>query len=164
VLGLAYALAQVGGAAGAACLLAGLGWAEVVSAAAPAIAATMNPSSAVALEAVATFFLVLVLFGSSLDERAPRVIHPLAVGLTVSVGVLSIGAFTGGALNPARFLGPALVAQHWTGSAVYVAGPCLGASLAAVLMQFFFLDAPLTEFAREFGLEEQPAAEERRAA
>jgi glycerol uptake facilitator-like aquaporin len=171
VLGVAYWLAQLSGAITAAVLFACLGWTDVLGAATPGIAATVTLPAAVVLEAVATFFLVLVVFGSSLDERAPRVIHPLAVGLTVSVGVLSIGGFTGAALNPARFLGPALVAGHWSGWVVYIAGPCLGGSLAAVLMQFFFLESPLDvqdpagsraeAFAREFG---QAEPEERKAA
>jgi glycerol uptake facilitator-like aquaporin len=170
LLGAAYWLAQLGGAIGAAGLFAGLGWADVLAAATPAVrtagaaSTTVTVPAAIMLEAVATFFLVLVVFGSALDERAPRVIHPLAVGLTVAVGVLSIGAFTGGALNPARYLGPALVAQRWTGGMVYVAGPCLGGSLAAVLMQFFFLDSPATEFAQEFGLQAPTDSEERQAA
>jgi MIP family channel proteins len=165
VLGAAYWLAQFGGAVMAVALFAILGWADAVSAATPAIQGdSVTLPAAVMLEAVATFFLVLVVFGSTLDERAPRVIHPLAVGLTVTVGVLSIGAFTGAALNPARFAGPALVAGQWTEWVVYVAGPCLGGSLAAVLMQFFFLDSPAAEFAREFGLSEPAEADQQRAA
>ncbi len=163
VLGLAYWLAQLGGAMGAAWLFAGLDL-PGASPALPAIAAGVTVPAAVVLEAVAVFFLVLVVFGSSLDERAPRVIHPLAVGLTVSVGALAIGAFTGGLLNPARFLGQALLARQWTDWTVWVVGPCLGGGVAAVLMQFFFLDGPLSEFAQEFDLNDPPAGEDRRAA
>ena len=168
VLGVGYWLAQFGGAVVAASLFVALGLPGAASSGAPVIASgTATPVSlpgAVALEAVATFFLVLVVFGSSLDERAPRVIHPLTVGLTVSVGVLSIGAFTGAALNPARFAGPALVARQWNDWVVYIAGPCLGGSLAAVLMQFCFFDSSTTEFVREFGLSEPGEPQDQRAA
>jgi glycerol uptake facilitator-like aquaporin len=165
VLAVGYWLAQTGGAIAAALLFAALGWADAVSTAAPVVSGQgITLPAAVVLEAFATFFLVLVVFGSALDERAPRVIHPLAVGLTVTVAVLCIGTLTGGVLNPARYTGLALVAQQWTAWVVYVAGPCLGGSVAAVLMQFFFLDSPATEFAREFGLTDPADGEERPAA
>jgi glycerol uptake facilitator-like aquaporin len=161
VLGTAYWLAQFSGAVAAAVLFAGLGWIAVT----PEVHLEMvTVPAGVMVEAVATFFLVLVVFGSTLDERAPRVVHPLAVGLTVTVGVLALGPLTGGALNPARFAGPALVAQKWTHWVVYIAGPCLGGSLAAVLMQFFFLDSPAAELERELGLNEPAPGDERRAA
>jgi glycerol uptake facilitator-like aquaporin len=166
VLGAAYWLAQLGGAVSAALLVAVLGWPDGTAVGAPAsTTANVSVPAAIVLEATASFFLVLVFFGSALDRRAPRVIHPLAVGLTVTVGVLSIGSFTGGALNPAQFVGPALVLRQWTHWFACIAGPCLGGSLAAVLMQYFFLESPAAEFAQEFGLTgKPPAAEERRVA
>src|SRR5580692_8375813 len=59
--------------------------------------------SALALEATATFFVVLVFFATLVDERGTfRAIAGFGIGLTVALGVLVAGPFTGGALNPAR--------------------------------------------------------------
>ena len=49
---------------------------------------------AVALEAIATFFLVFVVFGTAVDPKAPRV-GGFAIGLTVAADILAIGPLTG---------------------------------------------------------------------
>jgi glycerol uptake facilitator-like aquaporin len=140
LLGVGYWLAQMGGAAGAASLLMLLFGPAAVGGAVPSPAADVPLHAAVLLEVVATFFLVLVLFGTAVDPRGPKVIAPLAVGLTAAVGVLAVGPLSGGALNPARYFGPALAAQDLQRWVVYLAGPCLGGCIAAVLMQFVLLE------------------------
>src|SRR5436190_6268475 len=57
----------------------------------------------VIIEAVLTFFLVFVVYGSAVDARAPK-IGGLAIGLTVTLDILFGGPFTGAAMNPARVL------------------------------------------------------------
>src|ERR1700690_3363350 len=77
-----------------------------------------------ALEATATFFLVLVVFATVVDERgASRSVAGFAIGLTFALGILVAGPFTGGALNPARAFGPALAAHHWLNQLIYWVGP-----------------------------------------
>jgi aquaporin Z len=140
VLGVCYWLAQVAGAVVAACLLLLLFGPATVLAGLPAPAPALPLHVAVLLEAVATFFLVLVTFGTAIDPRGPKLIAPLAVGLTVGVGVLAIGPLTGAALNPARYFGPALAGLDLTRWVIYLAGPCLGGCIAAVLMQFVLFE------------------------
>jgi glycerol uptake facilitator-like aquaporin len=48
-------------------------------------------------------------------------------------------SITGGAMNPARAFGPALVANSWNAHLVYWVGPILGASLAALVYEFGIL-------------------------
>jgi glycerol uptake facilitator-like aquaporin len=71
-----------------------------------------NPENAflrgIALEAIATFFLVFVVYGTGIAPRGPK-IGGLAIGLIVTIGILAIGPHTGGALNPARMFGPWLI-------------------------------------------------------
>jgi MIP family channel proteins len=87
---------------------------------------------AIVLEAIATFFLTFVIFGTAVDPRAPRV-GGLAIGMAVTAGILSIGPLTGGSMNPARSFGPAVVMGIYQGQAAYWIGPIVGAVLAAVL-------------------------------
>ncbi|MCS7064015.1 MAG: aquaporin, partial [Methylacidiphilales bacterium] len=90
----------------------------------------------VTLEAIATFFLVFVVFGTGIDPRGPK-IGGLAIGFTVTIGILAIGPQTGGALNPARMIGPWLVSgglfgeNGWIQAIAYWIGPLLGGGVAA---------------------------------
>lgn len=109
---------------------------SVVQAGTPVIADGVNVVGAIVLEAIATFFLVLVVFGTVVDNRAPISIYPVAIGLTISAGIFAIGPLTGGALNPARGFGPAVVGGEWGGTAAWLVGPLLGAVMAWALYEF----------------------------
>jgi MIP family channel proteins len=94
---------------------------------------------AVTMEAVATFFLVTVIFGTAVDAKAPKV-GGLAIGLTIAADILAIGPFTGGSMNPARTFGPAVAAGYWEGHFIYWLGPIIGAVLAALVYENLFMD------------------------
>src|SRR5450755_498839 len=92
------------------------------------------------LEAVATFFLVLVVFATMVDERGTfRSIGGFGVGLTYTLGILVAGPFTGGAINPARAFGPAFASNHWLNQGIYWIGPLIGGFLAGLLYDSLFL-------------------------
>jgi MIP family channel proteins len=96
--------------------------------------------SGMALEGVATFFLVLVVFATMLDERGLfRSVAAFAIGLTVTLGILVAGPLTGGALNPARAFGPALASNHWLNWGIYWVGPLGGGFLAGLLYDSLYL-------------------------
>src|SRR2546422_11272114 len=86
----------------------------------------------VLIEAILTFFLVFVVYGTVVDARAPR-IGGLAIGLTVTLDILFGGPFTGAAMNPARTFGPALASGHWANQWIYWVGPLLGGALAVIV-------------------------------
>jgi MIP family channel proteins len=92
---------------------------------------------AVGVEAVLTFLLMLVIIAVASDRRSNGAVTGLAIGLTVVFDVLIGGAVTGGSMNPARSLGPALfhggaaLTAYW----VYVAGPAIGAVVAALVYE-----------------------------
>lgn len=92
---------------------------------------------AVSMEAVLTFFLMLVIISVATDKRVNGAVPGLAIGLTVVFDVLIGGPITGGSMNPARSLGPALfagdsaIANYW----IYVMGQSLGAVVAARLYE-----------------------------
>ncbi|MCW3053268.1 MAG: Aquaporin [Chthonomonadales bacterium] len=92
---------------------------------------------AVGVEATLTFFLMLVIIAVATDKRANGAVPGLAIGLTVVFDVLIGGAITGGSMNPARSLGPALfggatpLSVYW----IYILGPVLGAASASLLYE-----------------------------
>ena len=85
------------------------------------------------VEALITFILVFVVMAVATDERAPAAIAPVAVGFALAVGVFVAGPVTGGAVNPARSLGPMIVAGDLTSVWLYVLGPIVGGVLGALL-------------------------------
>ena len=100
---------------------------------------------ALVVEALVTFVLVLVIMAVATDERVPAPVAPLAVGAALAVGVLIAGPVTGGAVNPARALGPMLVAGKLTAFWVYLVGPIVGGVLAALVYDRFLADAEAPE-------------------
>lgn len=95
----------------------------------------------VIIEAILTFFLVFVVYGTAVDARAPK-IAGLAIGLTVALDILFGGPFTGAAMNPARTFGPALASGHWANQWVYWVGPLLGGALAGVVYGRWLIKQP----------------------
>ena len=100
----------------------------------------VSVGQAVLVEAVLTFFLVWVIFATAVDpEGAFGKVAGLAIGFTIAMGIMMGGPFTGAAMNPARALGPALVAGLWDGQWVYWIGPIAGGVVAATLYDLVIL-------------------------
>jgi len=103
-----------------------------------AVALQVTGGQAFLLEFVATFFLVIVVFGTAVDPKAPK-IGGLAIGLTVAADILAIGPLTGGSMNPARSFGPAVASGVFEAQIIYWAAPIAGGIVAALLYDFLFL-------------------------
>lgn len=96
----------------------------------PMLGAGVTPSMGFLLEFVLTFFLVTAVWGTAVDERAPR-IGGFGIGLTVLMDILVGGPLTGAAMNPARAFGAACASGVWATHWIYWAGPLLGGAAAA---------------------------------
>jgi len=136
-------VAQLAGATAAAFLLKTVvpeeTW-RVVSLGTPALARDFPVWAGISLEAITTFFLVLVVFATAVDEKgAFRSIAGFGIGLIISLGILVAFPFTGAALNPARAFGPALAAAHWAHQGVYWVGPLAGGFVAGLLYDSLYL-------------------------
>ncbi len=145
-LGLAYIIAQIigGGLAGFAVMACGLGK-DVVLSGTPIPAEGVSMVSAIIAEAICTFFLVMAVMTTAVDKRAPKM-GGLFIGLSVTISILAIGPLTGGAMNPARWLGPALVTmQNLGNAAIYFTGPIVGGAIAVLLYDYVLAPDPVAE-------------------
>src|SRR5690606_38879197 len=102
------------------------------------ISLDITATQAFMLEALMTFFVVFVIFGTAVDRASPK-IGGLAIGLTTMICTLAIYPLTGASLNPARSFGPALVTGIYEGQMIYWLGPILGAVIAGVLYDQLFM-------------------------
>lgn len=89
------------------------------------------------LEAILTFFLMMISMGTATDKRFVRADGGLAVGFVIIVCGLFANSLTGGSMNPARSLGPALFAGGEALSTIwlYFVGPFIGATLGALVYE-----------------------------
>jgi aquaporin NIP len=125
-----YMVAQVAGAVSAALLLRlTLGPDAPLGVTAP----TDSAGRALVWEAVLTFVLMLVITAVATDVRAVGEAAALAIGGAVTLGSLVGGPVSGASMNPARSLGPALVSGDLASLWIYLLGPVVGASLAALV-------------------------------
>lgn len=144
---IAYWIAQLAGGVAAAYLLLSLYQgqpvlaAKIVADGTPDLNTSVSMGQGVVIEAVLTFFLVFVVFGSAVDSRAPK-IGGLAIGLTIALDILFGGPLTGASMNPARTFGPALASGHWDHHAVYWVGPLLGGGLAGLIYGRYLIKQP----------------------
>lgn len=138
-----YWIVQFGGAALAALLLKWVLPAAIENQAhlgAPALGGGISAGGGVVVEAVLTFFLVIVVFATAVDPRGSfKQIAGLAIGFTITLDILVAGVLTGGAMNPARAFGPQLVANNWSHFWVWYIGPFAGGVIAASLYELLYL-------------------------
>jgi aquaporin Z len=104
----------------------------------PRLANEVTFMQGVWIEALLTFFLVSAVFGTAVSSEAPK-IAGFGIGLAIFVDALVGGSLTGAMMNPARAIGPALVAWQWNAHAVYWIGPLIGAGAAGALWKAVLL-------------------------
>lgn len=115
-------------------------------------AAGVTDLRALVVEALITFVLVLVIMAVATDERVPSTsTASVSVGFALAAAVFIGGPITGGAVNPARALGPMIAAGDLTSFWVYLLGPVVGAVLAALTYDRFLAAAEAPEVAGEAG-------------
>lgn len=136
----AYVGAQLLGAMAAALTLNAAFGDEIANATnvgAPSLLPGVSTGTALVLEIIMTFFLVLVVFGVAVDPKGSfSAVAGLPIGLVITMSILVGGPLTGAALNPARWFGPAAVSGSWTHWSVWVVGPLLGGVFAALVYDY----------------------------
>ena len=125
---LPYIAGQIAAATGAAALLRVLLGDRVLVG---ATTFSMPAGSAFTIEVVLTAFLMFVITAVATDKRSAPGFAALAIGATVALCALMGGPLTGASMNPARSLGPAIVAGLLDGQWLYLLAPVVGAQLGA---------------------------------
>jgi len=97
-------------------------------------------NSGFAIEAILTFFLVLVIFMAAVHKKATPGWHGFTIGGMVFLIHLVAVPLTGASVNPARTFGPALISGFWEFHWLYWAAPILGGIIAGVLMNYIYVN------------------------
>ena len=94
----------------------------------------ITPVQGLVVEIVLTFFLVNTIFNTAVNRKAGN-FAGLAIGLALVACIFMGGPLTRASLNPSRTLGPAIFSTdpQWHNIWLYFVGPCVGATLAALL-------------------------------
>jgi MIP family channel proteins len=129
----------IGGALGGFLAKASLGGMDITGGI-PALATGVTVGQGILVEAILTFLLVSVVYGTAVDPRFGARIGGLAIGLTVAADIMAGGPITGAAMNTARWLGPALAQGTFPDPVVYLVGPLLGAIVAGALWSYVLLE------------------------
>ena len=97
-------------------------------------------SSGFAVEAILTFFLVLVIFMTAVHKKASPGLHGFAIGGIIFLIHLVAVPLTGASVNPARTFGPALISGFWEFHWMYWAAPILGGIIAGLIMNYVYVN------------------------
>ena len=94
--------------------------------------------TALVTEFVLTLVLMVVIMATAVYERKPGGASQsgLAIGLWLGAAIFLALPITGGSLNPARTLGPDIVAWQFPFWWVYIVGPVIGAVVGAALWTY----------------------------
>jgi MIP family channel proteins len=101
----------------------------------PGLGADITPTLGIAIEFVLTMVLVIVVFGTAVDGRAPK-LGGLAIGFALGASILFAGPLTSSMLNPARWFGPAIAAGYLDDWYVWIVGPVLAGLVVGALWRF----------------------------
>ena len=91
---------------------------------------SVNTTRGFFMEALCTGLLMFVIL---LVTRKENNIYGIAIGGTVFISALLIGDYTGGSLNPARSLGPALISGDIEDILFYIFAPITGSMISTRL-------------------------------
>ena len=83
------------------------------------------------VEAIGTLLLVLVIVTVAGTRPSQSSLAPLAIGFALAAAIAVTGPITGAGLNPARALGPMLIAGKFNDWWIYLVAPVAAAALGA---------------------------------
>jgi aquaporin Z len=136
---LLYWVAQFAGGFAAA-FLAYAAWGRAIALGASHPGPQITQLEAVLSEVVLTLLLMMVILMTAEEAAAVGKSAALAVGFTVAACGFFAGPISGASMNPARSIPPQLLGGAGDLAWIYVAGPMIGAALAAAVVTGFFAE------------------------
>ncbi|KAK9003758.1 hypothetical protein V6N11_018657 [Hibiscus sabdariffa] len=91
------------------------------------------------VELVASFIVVFVIAAVTRQSRSVGPVSGLVIGMAIGLAVLITGPISGGSLNPARSLGPAIVSRNFHTIWIYLTAPVIGAVSGALMYRLLRL-------------------------
>jgi aquaporin Z len=93
-----------------------------------------------------TFFFLIVILGAT-DERAPKGLAPIAIGLALTLVHLVSIPVTNTSVNPARSTGPALFVGGWAIKQLWLfwVAPIAGAVIAGAVHRVLMTESETAE-------------------
>lgn len=91
-------------------------------------------------EGLGTFILMWALMGLAVNPKGESALAGVGIGGALGVAVMVFGPATGGSLNPARWLGPAIASGDFSDFWIYIVAPLIGAVAAALAYRGLVLE------------------------
>ncbi|XP_052203963.1 probable aquaporin NIP-type [Diospyros lotus] len=100
------------------------------------------------MEFITSFLLMFVISGVATDNRSIGELAGIAIGMTILLNLFIAGPVSGGSMNPARSIGPALIMKKYKGLWIYIVGPISGTIAGGFAYNLIrFTDKPIKEIA-----------------
>ncbi|MCD7463702.1 hypothetical protein HAX54_051167 [Datura stramonium] len=96
-------------------------------------------TSAFLVELLATFIVLFLTASLTNDPQSTGPLSGFVVGGAIGLAVLISGPISGGSMNPARSLGPAIVAWKFVNLWIYVVAPTIGAVAGVIFYRLLRL-------------------------
>ncbi|KAF9605529.1 hypothetical protein IFM89_017548, partial [Coptis chinensis] len=87
-------------------------------------------------ELIATLIIVFLAASMSYEARTLGHLPGFVIGIAIALAILITGPVSGGSLNPARSLGPAIASGRFNDIWVYIVAPTIGAVTGGLLAKF----------------------------
>jgi len=100
---------------------------------------TMNKltvSQGIFLEILISMFLMLTIISVATNEKISKHIAGFSIGSIIAVCSFVAGPFTGASMNPARSIGPAVLANNYNDILLYLFAPIIGMLIANYIYNY----------------------------
>ena len=88
------------------------------------------------LEILISMFLMLTIISVATNEKISKHIAGVSIGGIITVCSFVAGPFTGASMNPARSIGPAVLANNYNNIILYVLAPIIGMLIANYIYSY----------------------------
>ena len=96
----------------------------------------LTVSQGVFLEILISMFLMLTIISVATNEKISKHIAGFSIGGIIAVCSFVAGPFTGASMNPARSIGPAVLANNYNDIVLYLLSPIIGMLIANYIYNY----------------------------